>query len=212
MEVIKIDPERIDKKKINYIVDYLKRGKVVVLPTDTSYGMAVNALDSKAINKIYRIKDRDKKKPLSIIVKNIAQAKKYSVIDKRTKKLFNKFLPGRLTIIAQKKEKLPTILLAGGNSVGLRMPKSKIIEKVMEKIDFPISATSANISGEKDSYSAEAIFRQYKKKKNKPDLVVDIGILSKNRSSTIIDLSDKKIKLIRSGPIKYKDVVNYLKN
>lgn len=211
MEIIKIDSERINKKKINYIADCLKMGKVVVLPTDTSYGLAANALDLKAINRIYSTKDRDKKKPLSIIVKNVIQAGKYSFIDNRTKLLFIKYLPGKLTIIVKKKNSLPSILTGGNHSIGLRIPDCRIIEKVMGKIDFPITATSANISGEIESYSIKEILKQFKNKTIQPDLIVDAGVLKKNKPSTIIDLSEKKIKLIRKGPIKFNDVVKYLK-
>lgn len=212
MEVIKIDNDSIQDEKIEYIAKALKREGVVVLPTDTSYGMAANATSTEAINNVYKVKNRTKNKPLSIIVKNIDQARKYSVVDERTIKLFNKYFPGKLTIIVKKKDILPENLTGGSKLVGLRIPDCKIIEKVMIKIDFPITATSANISGGKEPYSVEEIAKQYKDSKNKPDLVVDSGNLPKNKPSTIVDLSDNKIKLIRSGPINFKDVVNTLKN
>lgn len=211
MEIIKLNPKRIERKKINFIVKSLKKGKVVVLPTDTSYGMAVNALNSRAINKIYKIKKRAKSKPLSIIVKNITQARKYSIIDKRTKMLFNKFFPGKLTIIVKKKNILPKNLTRGSNLMGLRIPDCKIIKKVMEKVIFPITATSANIAGDVEPYSVDEILKQYKNRKNQPDLIVNSGSLHKNKPSTIVDLSEEKIKLIRSGPIKFSDVINSLK-
>jgi L-threonylcarbamoyladenylate synthase len=211
MEVIKINSKRIKKKKINYIVSYLKKGKLVVLPTDTSYGMAVNALDNKAINEVYKVKRRIKTSPLSVIVKNITQAKKYSIIDNRTKLLFNKYLPGKLTIIVKKKDILPKNLIGSSKTVGLRIPDCKIIERVMEMINFPITATSANISGEKEPYSVKEILKQYKNKEKQPDLIVDSGNLTKNKPSTIVDLSEEKIKLIRKGPINFKDVENTIK-
>ncbi|NQU99376.1 MAG: threonylcarbamoyl-AMP synthase [Parcubacteria group bacterium] len=212
MEIIKVDSKRIEEEKIKYITKYLREGKTVILPTDTSYGMAVNALDDEAIDRLYKIKKRIKSKPLSIIVKNIDQARKYSAIDERTIKLFNKYLPGKLTIIVKKKDILPKNLTGGSKLVGLRIPDCEIIRKVMDEVDFPITATSANISGDIEPYSVEEILKQYKNKENQPDLIVDNGNLSKNKPSAIVDLSEEKIKLIRKGPINFKDVVNTLKN
>lgn len=211
MEIIKLNPKRIERKKINYIAKSLKKGEVVILPTDTCYGLSVNALNFKAIEKVFRIKGRLEKNPLSIIIKNVSQAREYSITDKRTKILFSKFLPGPLTIIVQKKKNLPNILTSGKNSVGLRIPDNLVIKKIMKEIDFPITATSANISGLADPYSIEEILKQYKKNKILPDLIVDAGRLKKVKPSTIIDLTEDKIRLIRQGPIKYKDVVNIIR-
>lgn len=212
MEVIKIDIERIQDEKVEYVANVLKRGRVVVLPTDTSYGMAVNAINAEAVDNVYRVKNRAKNKPISIIVKNLKQAREYSVVDNRTNKLINRYLPGKLTVIVEKKDNLPENLTGGYSYVGLRIPDCEIIRRLMEKIDFPITATSANISGGKEPYSVKEILKQYQARERKPDLVVDVGILEKNKPSTIVDLSEEKIKLIRSGPINFKDVVNTLKN
>jgi L-threonylcarbamoyladenylate synthase len=211
MEIIKVNPYRIEEKKIDYIARSLKEGKAVVLPTDTSYGLSANALSFEAIEKVFRIKGRLKKNPISIIVKNMSQVKKYGVINRRTKILFNKFLPGRLTIIIKKNKNLSNILTGGRNTIGIRMPDFRIINKIMGKIDFPITATSANISGEIEPYSVKEILKQFKNKVIQPDLLVDAGILRKNKPSTIVDSSEKKIKLIRKGPIKFSDVVKNLK-
>jgi len=212
MEVIKINFKKIEDEKIKYIIKRLKEGKIVILPTDTSYGMVVSALDNKAINEVYKVKKRIETKPLSIIVKNIAQARKYSIINKRTIKLFNKYLPGKLTIIVKKKDYLSENLTGGSQLIGLRIPDCRIIEKVIKKVNFPITATSANISGEKEPYSVKEILKQYKNKEKQPDLIVDSGTLTKNKPSTIVDLSEEKIKLIRKGPINFKDVIKTLKN
>lgn len=211
MEIIKISPKRVERKKIDHIVKHLKKGGVVVLPTDTSYGLAVSALNPRAINRAYKVKKRTRNKPLSVIVRDIDQAKRYGVIDRRTRLLFNKFLPGKLTIIVKRKGKLPKNLTGGRDLVGLRIPDCRIIEKIMEKVNFPITATSANVAGDIEPYSVGEILKQYKNRKQKPDLIVDVGGLRKNKPSTIIDVSKEKIKLIRKGPIKFKDVVNTLK-
>lgn len=212
MEVIKINPERIESEKINYIVKFLKEGKVVVLPTDTSYGMAVNALDDEAVKRLYEIKKRPKKSPLTIFVKNLSQIKKYSEINNRTKLLYNKYLPGPMSIIVPKKDELLPSLITSKNNIGFRIPNNKLIIRILKSVDFPITGTSANVSGEDEPYSISEIFIQYKNRKLKPDLVVDAGKLKRIKPSTIIDVTGKKLKLVRKGPIKYKDVINTLKN
>jgi L-threonylcarbamoyladenylate synthase len=212
MEIIKINPNRIEKKKIDYVVKSLKKGKVVVLPTDTSYGLAAKALDKNAVERLYGIKKRPKKSPLTIFVRNFSQISKFAEISERTKKLFNKFLPGPLSLIVPKKNNLFPKLIISKNDIGFRIPDNKIIIKILKKIDFPITATSANVSGDKEPYSIEEILKQYKNKTLKPDLVIDVGRLKKTKPSTIVDLSGDKMKLIRKGPIEYKDIINTLKS
>ena len=90
MKIIKINPKNPEERKIDYIVKFLKENKAVVLPTDTSYALSVNALNKGAVERVYKIKKRPKRSPLSIIVRNIKMAGKYAKIDYRTKKLFNK--------------------------------------------------------------------------------------------------------------------------
>lgn len=206
MEIIKINPKNPEVKKINLVIKALRENKAVVLPTDTSYGLAVNALRPNAVSRVFKIKKRSKKEPLSIMVRDIYMASKFAWLDLRTKKLFNQFLPGPLTLVVKKK-KLPKNLTAGKGSVGLRIPDHKIISKVIAKINFPITATSANVSGKKEPYTVEEILRQYKNKKSSPDIIVNAGKLARRRPSTIIDLTGEKIKLIRRGPIKFKDII-----
>jgi L-threonylcarbamoyladenylate synthase len=172
--------------------------------------LAVNALNPKTVERVYKIKKRSKMVPLSIMVRDISMASKYALLDLRTKKLFKKFLPGPLTLVVRKK-KLPKNLTAGKKSVGLRIPDCKVTKMVMRKINFPITATSANISGEKEPYSVKEILRQYKRKKFTPDLIVDAGRLPQQKPSTIIDLTSRKIKLIRKGPIRFEKIIKNLK-
>jgi L-threonylcarbamoyladenylate synthase len=210
LKIIKINYKNPEVKKINLIVKALESGQAVVLPTDTSYGLAVNALKSNVVGQVFKIKGRSKKEPLSIMVRDIGMASRIAQIDFRTKKLFNKFLPGPLTLIVKKK-KLPKNLTAGKGSVGLRIPDHEVIKEVMTKINFPITATSANVSGKKEPYTVKEILRQYKNKKLAPDLIVDAGKLPRCLPSTIVDLTEEKIKLIRKGPMKFGNIIKSLK-
>lgn len=212
MEIVKINPKNPEAKKINLIVKALKKNKTVVLPTDTSYALAANASKPNTVERVFKIKRRKKNEPLSIIVRDIKMACRFSQIDLRTNKLFNKFLPGPLTLVVKQKKdgKLPKNLTAKKRSIGLRVPNHLIIKQVMGKVNFPITATSANISGEKEPYSITEILKQYKGQKLTPDLIIDAGKLPFRKPSTIIDLTKKKIKLIRKGPIKFGEIIKSL--
>lgn len=204
MKLIKINIESPESKKIERIVKALKKGKTVVIPTDTAYGLAANAFNQKAIEKVFAVKKRPKDKPLSVLVSSLKMAEKIAYLDNRVKKIFKKFLPGPLTIIVKKKKILPDILTSGQSNVGIRCSDDKATPAIMRKINFPITATSANLSGKKVPYIIEEILKQYKNQKLKPDLLVDAGKLSKIKPSTIVDLSEKKIKILRKGPLTLK--------
>lgn len=213
MKTIRINIDRPEREKIQRIAGALKEGKTIVIPTDTTYGLAANALNKKAIKKVFAIKKRAKNKPLSVLVRDLKMAERIAYLDSRAKRIFKKFLPGPLTIVVKKIERrlkpaatrkckiLPDILTAGQPNVGIRLSGDKVTRAIMQRIDFPITATSANLSGKKVPYSVEEILKQYKNQKLKPDLIVDAGKLPKVRPSTVVDLSRGKIKILRKGTI-----------
>lgn len=201
MRVVKIDIEHPEKEKIQKIVEVLKKSKTVVIPTDTAYGLAANALDKKAIKKVFAIKKRLLKKPLSVLVSDLKMAEKIAYLDRRAKKIFKQFLPGPLTMVVKKKKILPDVLTSGQPNIGIRVSGDKVAKAVMKRVNFPITATSANLSGKKVPYSVEEVLKQYKNQRLKPDLIVDVGKLPRVKPSTVIDLSREKIQILRKGPI-----------
>lgn len=200
MRVIKINLKKPEKEKIQQIVKALKQGKTVVIPTDTAYGLAACALDTKAVRKVFAIKKRPLNNPISVIVRDLNMAKKIAYFDNRAKRIFKKFLPGPITLVVPKKKIVPDILTSGQPKVGIRISFDKVTRAIMKKINFPITATSANISRRKVPYSKEEVLYQYKGKRKKPDLIVDAGKLPKIKPSTVVDLTSKKPKILRKGP------------
>lgn len=209
MEVVKINQNNIEKLRIDKIVKFLKDNKVVVLPTDTCYGIMAKATDEKAVRRVFKIKKRSLKKPLSCIFRDSKMIKRFVYVSKAEEKLIKKFLPGPLTIILKKKKNLLNTLTAGQKFIGVRIPKNKIIAEIMAKIKFPITATSANLSGKKEPYAPAEIFRQYKDKKLKPNFIVDAGRLQKIRPSTVVKLEKRKIRILRQGPISKRIFTNF---
>jgi L-threonylcarbamoyladenylate synthase len=208
MKIIEINQKNPQRNKIKKVVKFLKTNKVVILPTDTCYGMMGRADDAGVVLKIYKIKGRAFKKPLSCIFQDLKMIKKFVYLGKVEKKIIKKFLPGPLTLILKRRKNLPNVLTAGKKFIGVRIPKNKIIRAIMEKINFPITATSANLSGENEPYTLAEILRQYKNRKTKPDFIVDAGSLKKIRPSTVVKIKNGRLRILRKGPISKNQIKN----
>lgn len=207
MQIISVTEGRWDAA-IKKAAEVLKEGGLIVYPTDTLYGLGCNALDESAVKRVFAAKMRPKQNPLSIAVHDIEMMRRYSELTALAEKLARAFLPGALTIILQKKN-LPDVLTGGLQKVGIRIPDNSIALKLVELSGVPITATSANISGNAPPVSAEDAASQIKM----ADIVLDGGRLGGGVSSTIIDLTGKP-KILREGVIKreeLKSVIGKLK-
>ncbi len=203
------------KQIIHACVLALKQGKVVAYPTDTSYGLAVDASNIKAVKKLYRIKERDFKKAVHVVVPSKAYAKKISYWNAMAEKLANRFWPGALTLVLSSRYKVSSkeiqnILTAKTGFLGLRMPKNQIALDLAKNLGLPITATSANpsakLSGGYDSYSAEDVYIQFKDKKYKPDIIINAGKLKKRKPSTLVKLDGVKYEILRLGPVSESEI------
>jgi len=184
-------------EKIDSAVNIIKNGGVVVYPTDTLYGLGSNALDKRAVKRVFEIKGRKFNKPVSIAFSSFEQAKKYVKFNYTALKLAKKFLPGPLTLILPLKKKLPKNLTQGKNEIGIRIPDNKIALELIKKSGVPITATSANLSGGRDPATAKEAIKQIG---NKVDLILDAGRCKYNKGSTIVKIVDG-IEIIREGVI-----------
>ena len=194
MEVI----SRSDTNLIDKIASVLISGGVVVLPTDTSYGICANAFNEDAVSKIRKIKNRDNEKPLSVFVRDLNYIEKISRVDIKIKKELKRYLPGAYTFVLKSQLKKLSHL-SQNKKIGIRVIDHEIINLLLNVVDFPITATSANISGESPIYSFDILMKVFKNQKHKPDLVVDAGELEKNIPSTVVDLTSNKSLVIRRG-------------
>jgi len=194
-----ISAKVIDTYIIKIAARFLKKGGVIIYPTDTLYGLGVNAKNSKALAFLRRLKQKETKDPLSIIVRNLSQAKKFSFINKTEEKLLKKYLPGPYTFVLKKRKNLPSSLTGGKNTLGIRIPRHPFTEKLSKEISFPCVTTSANLSGEKPLNKSSEIMRVFSKVKNVPILFFDFGNLDKSLPSTVVDLTKKPYKVLRKG-------------
>jgi L-threonylcarbamoyladenylate synthase len=187
----------------------LKSGKVVAFPTDTSYGLAVDATNPAAVIKLYKIKGRTFTNPVAVIIPSQAYAKKIIHWPKAAERLAKRFWPGPLTIALPLKKPSGTFKkLAGGTgSLGLRLPNYKIAQDLAKFLQRPITATSANISGKPSAYTADQVISQFSKQKFKPDILIDKGALPRRQVSTVITLQQTgEWQIVRPGPITEKQI------
>jgi L-threonylcarbamoyladenylate synthase len=193
-------------KIVKNTAESIKQGKVIIFPTDTVYGLICDATNKKSVQELFKIKGRKKKKAVPIFVKDIAMAKKIVVINKNQEKFLKKYWPGKVTAVLKTINKRQEIKIYGVDkkTIALRVPGYKIIDALFEKLNRPLTGTSANFSGKPESTKIEDVIGQFWGRKLQPDLVIDIGNLKKSRPSTIIDLTTHKIKILRQGEVKIR--------
>lgn len=196
MKYLNINLKDVQKKQFEEIVSYLQKGGVIIYPTDTLYGIGCLADNKKAINKIFKIKKRGKKHPLLILVHSYCTLKKYCYVSKRQDEYLRKIWPGKYSVILKHRGLLPEEVTGGLDSLAVRLPKNDFLIKILKKVKTPLVSTSVNISGEKSLFDVSNIEKYFKK--DKPDLVIDAGILKTKKSSKLIDLQDiDNIKRLR---------------
>lgn len=183
-------------------VKVLKEGGIIVYPTDTVYGLAVDAFNLEAIGKLFVLKKRSQK-PLPVIVSNMTMAKGIATISKQQEAIMKKYWPGAVTFVVKKKDVVPNALTLGLDTVGVRIPKSDISVLLARLLGNPITSTSANISGNKVCTTVDEVVREFSEFESQPDYFIDAGELKELPPSTVVDISDKQPKVLREGPVKF---------
>ncbi len=195
MPVLKVDQKNL-KLIIKKAVKSIKRGEIMVCPTDTVYGLVADATNKKAVEKLFKIKERSRK-PIPIFIKDLKTAKKTAQINKEQEKFLKRAWPGKVTAVLTRKNKLPKILFGKRTTIGLRIPKYKLVQELLKKINRPLTGTSANISGKPATTKIKKIIKQFKNQRFQPDLILDAGDLEPSKPSMVIDLTGSKQKILR---------------
>jgi len=161
-QIIKIDKDNPQSEKIKLAADIIKSGGTVAFPTETVYGLGGNALDEKAIDKIFSAKGRPQDNPLIVHIGEISQLENLvEHIPERAYLLMEKFWPGPLTIIFNKSDVVPERITGGLNTVAIRMPDHKIALELIRESNLPIAAPSANISGKPSPTESSHVIEDY---------------------------------------------------
>ncbi len=192
--------------KAKIIVD---NGGVVAVPTETVYGLAANAYNNKAIQKIYSLKRRPSRNPLIVHFKNIESIKKEAFINKNFLKLVKKFSPGPLTYILKKKKisKISKLANKGLDTIAVRIPKEKNIIKLLSILKYPLAAPSANKSKSLSPTTAKHVAEEFGKSVK---MIIDGGVCKIGIESTVIDLTTKP-KILREGGLSSNIIEKFLK-
>ncbi len=207
-KIIKIDPLAPPISALEEAADILRKGGIIAYPTETFYGLGADAFNEVAIKRLYQIKGRDLNKPISILIKDQKMLKRVAdSIPSIAERLIHEFWPGPLTLIFKCQDQLPSCLTGGTGKVGVRISSQLTAQRLLEILDLPITATSANLSGGKSPITAQELLGI---STNGIDLILDGGRLSGQRGSTIVDLTLSPPKIIREGEISSEVIKNFL--
>jgi len=180
----------------------LKGGGIIAFPTDTFYGLGANPYNTEAVDKIYSIKGRDPEKPLLLLIDSIVKLDGLvEEVSESSTKLIESFWPGPLTMLFKPKHTVPKNITTG--LIGIRQPGNSITRKVLAELNYPLTAPSANISGEDPTTTAEQVIDRLG---NKVDLILDAGICRGGEPSTLVDSTQTPVRLLRAGAISFKSI------
>ena len=181
--------------------ELLRKGRIVAFPTDTVYGLGAVFNNAQAVRGIFEAKGRPENKPLSILVSDIKQLDMLAAdIAPEAYILMKRFWPGALTLIFRKNDLagIPEEVTAGGDTIGVRMPALKFARDLIDMTGMPLAAPSANLSGKRSSVSGQDVIEDLN---GRVDMIIDGGACRLGLSSTVIDMSEGSIKLLRQGSI-----------
>lgn len=200
-ETLRIHPDEPEAELVTQVANRLHSGQVVALPTDTFYGLAVDPVNLRAVDRIYELKSRARHKPLSLLISDVAQA--YDLargVDTAFDRLAERFWPGPLTLVVRAGSKLPLRVTANTGNVALRVPEAAIPRAIVACLGLPITATSANLSGMPECTYANGVREQLG---DKIPLIVDGGPTARAIPTTIVDISGggKSWMILREGAI-----------
>ncbi len=184
----------------------VKRGGLVIYPTETVYGLGCNPLNVKAVKRILKLKGK-RRKPLPVLAASIGDADKIASISQNGKRLAAKFWPGPLTLVFPKKNVLPDIVSFGMDSVGLRIPDNDVALRLIGLSGGLLIGSSANRSGEEPPRTVQEIPDELKER---VDVVLDGGAAAHGRPSTVADLTSDKPRILREGPIGLREILDAL--
>lgn len=193
--LLAVHPEHPQARYIERIVRILRDGGVIVYPTDTTYGIGCSIFHKKSIERIYQLKQRDRKKPFSFICPSLSEVSRYAKVSNMAFKILKRYLPGPYTFVLEATRDVPDLLLTRQKTVGIRIPDNRICFEIVQLLGNPIITTSANLAGEEPVGDPELIDLMFG---NQLDLVVDGGVLTTDVSSVVSLVKDVP-EILRSG-------------
>ncbi len=204
-----INPITPQPEIVNKAVEIIKNDGVIVYPTWCFYGIGCSAFNEKAIAKVFDIKRRPSNKPLLVLVSDSFNLKDLVTdVPDAAKIIMDKFWPGRITIVFNAKKNIPEALTSGTGKIGVRVPENKVAKAIVDKLQIPVTGTSANISDEPGCFDIKDMKQSIIDESN---LVLDSGPLKGGKGSTIIDVTSVPPVIIREGEISSKIIFEAIK-
>ena len=185
----------------------LKRGGVIVYPTETLYGIGAFASINDSVERIFDIKGRPHGKPIPILVRDIDMLSEIAEVTELALSLASRFWPGALTLILKQKADLPELITCGTEKIAVRVSANPFIQGLFELINDPLTSTSANISGGANLTDLGELFETFN---GKVDLIVDSGKIPESRGSTIVDLTLDTPQILREGDVFTKTLKEFI--
>jgi tRNA threonylcarbamoyl adenosine modification protein (Sua5/YciO/YrdC/YwlC family) len=193
--LLQINPQNPQPRLISQVAELLRNGGVVAYPTDTTYGIGCSIFSKRGLERIYQLKQREKKKPFSFICTDLSEVARYAKVSNYAFKILKRYLPGPYTFVLDASSIVPDLLTTKQKTVGIRIPANSICMAIVRELGHPIVTTSANISGEDpigDPFMVELELGK------QLDMVIDGGVLSPDVSS-VISLIGDVTEVLRKG-------------
>ena len=206
LEIEKIKAGKPSVRVVRKAAHIVRRGAVIVCPTDTGYALAANALDTRAVVRVFNLKGRAYSNPIHVAVNSLEMAERYAHINPEAEHLAHSFLPGALTMVLPRKEVVPSLLVAGRDTIGIRIPDNRVILDLVSMTDLPITATSANVSGQPTPYSVPEVLNLLGEAAGQVALILDQGSITSRGLSTIVDLTVRPPQLLRQGLVSWLEI------
>lgn len=202
--VVRVDPLDPREEDLREAVDLLKGGEVVIFPTETVYGLGADVFNERACRKIFELKKRPLDNPLIVHIDSFEQLFKIAKVQDRYLHILERFWPGPLTVVLEKKNVVSDVVTAGLRTVAVRMPAHPVALKLIGLLGSPIAAPSANVSGRPSATSVEHVLEDFM---GKVKLVIDAGPTPFGLESTVVDLTKSPPVLLRPGPVEVEKLV-----
>lgn len=194
------------KQDIDDVCDVIENSGVVAFPTETVYGLGVRFNDEKALEKLMEAKNRDYSKAITLMVANKDDIQNYAYVSDCAYKLIQYFMPGMMTLVFKKKASVNPVMTNGKTTIGIRIPDDEYVLSLLNKVG-PMLVTSANLSNHPNTTTTKEVLEQLD---GRIDIVVD-GKTADSIASTVIDVSEENIKILREGKISKEDIEEVLK-
>jgi L-threonylcarbamoyladenylate synthase len=206
--VFKVDPENPEEEKISVAAEAIRRGGIVAFPTETVYGLGVDALNQEAVKRMYEVKGRPPDNPTIVHIAEFNDVYKLAVdVPEVAEELMRRFWPGPLTIVLKASKIVPRVTTGGLETVGIRMPKHKVALALIRASKTPIAAPSANIAGKPSPTTAQHVIQDFY---GSIDVILDAGPTKIGVESTVLDLTTKPPQILRPGGVTYEELKEVL--